>query len=169
MVSLDRSQLDFCQSSSSNIRLLAPAGCGKTISLLYRCKALLEQQSRPQRFLLLAFTNAAASEISERIAAESDFASLRDVVRVSTLNSWGWRRLRDHHGNSKLLTNATDRFFAVRNQLAPIVEKHTNVSHLLNRNDGPFNLMNVIDALKSLALTMPSIRILKNSARTSNF
>ena len=150
MITLDGSQLGFCQSISPNNRLLAPAGCGKTSALLYRCRDLLEQSDRPQRFLLLSFTNAAAAEMRERLEADDDFANLRNAVLATTLNSWGWRRLNNRHGSAKLLTNATDRFFAVRNQLAPIVEKHQSIAHLLTTNNGPRSLMNVIDALKSL-------------------
>ena len=151
MIDFDDSQLRFVRSNDQNIRLLAPAGCGKTISLLYRCRALLEQSSGPQRFLLLTFTNAAASEIRERLEADHDFAGLQNAVRTTTLNSWGWRRLRDHHSSSKLLNNPDARFFAVRNQLAPIVEKHPSVAGArLLANNGPHDLMAVIDALKSL-------------------
>ena len=110
MIDFDDSQLRFVRSNDQNIRLLAPAGCGKTISLLYRCRALLEQSSGPQRFLLLTFTNAAASEIRERLEADHDFAGLQNAVRTTTLNSWGWRRLRDHHSRSKLLNNPDARF-----------------------------------------------------------
>ncbi len=150
MVSLDQSQLDFCQSNSLNNRLLAPAGCGKTNSLLYRCRYLLEKERKPQRFLLLSFTNAAAAEMRERMETDADFASLEDSVRATTLNAWGWRRLRNRHSNAKLLTDSTSRFFAVRNQLAPILNEHPSITPLLNKPGGPRGLMAVIDALKSL-------------------
>ena len=147
---LDQSQLYFCKSSSSNNRLLAPAGCGKTMSLLHRCRALLEHSDRAQRFLLLSFTNAAAAEMTERLESDSDFSHLRNAVRATTLNSWGWRRLRNHHSNSTLLTDSTRRFFAVKNQLAPIVQKYPSIIPLLKKSSGPRELMTIIDALKSL-------------------
>ena len=148
---LDKSQLKFCGSGDLNSRLLAPAGCGKTISLLYRCQELWERSDSPQRFLLLSFTNAAAAEMRQRLEIDQDFVGLKSAVRVTTLNSWGWRRLRNHHGGAVLLADSTSRFFAVRNQLAPILGKHSYISPLLsNRSVGPRDLMNVVDALKSL-------------------
>ena len=96
----------------------------KTNSLLYRCLHLLEKESKPQRFLLLSFTNVAAAEIRERLDSDAGFADLRNAVRATTLNAWGWRRLRNHHSNAKLLTDSASRFFAVRNQLAPIVSEY---------------------------------------------
>ena len=151
VTTLDKSQLEFCRSKSLNNRLLAPAGCGKTISLLYRCRELLERSDNPQRFLLLSFTNAAAAEMRERLETDKDFVCLRNAVRATTLNSWGWRRLRSRHSNAVLLTDSTSRYFAVRNQLAPIVGKYANVAPLLsNKSVGPRDLMNVVDDLKSL-------------------
>lgn len=150
MITLDQSQLDFCQSNSLNNRLLAPAGCGKTSSLLYRCQYLLEKEGRSQRFLLLSFTNAAAAEMRERLDGDTVFAGLRDAVRATTLNAWGWRRLRGHHRSAKLLTDSRSRFFAVKNQLAPIVSEHSSITPLLKKPGGPRDLMMAIDALKSL-------------------
>ncbi len=150
MITLDQSQLDFCLSNSRNNRLLAPAGCGKTNSLLYRCRYLLEKSDEPQRFLLLSFTNAAAAEIRERLDNDANFAELRNAVKATTLNAWGWRRLRNRHGNAKLLTDSSSRFFAFKNQLAPIVRQHSNIAPFLNKPSGPRDLMTIIDALKSL-------------------
>ena len=151
ITSLDESQLAFCRSKNLNNRLLAPAGCGKTISLLYRCRDLLEGSDNPQRFLLLSFTNAAAAEMRERLETDKDFMALRNAVRVTTLNSWGWRRLRSRHSNARLLADNTGRHFAIKNQLAPILEKHPGIAPLLSaRSTELRDLMNVVDALKSL-------------------
>lgn len=148
---LDKSQLAFCESDSLNCRLLAPAGCGKTNSLLFRCLNLLQRANRPQRFLLVSFTNAAAAELSDRIECDVTFEALRaGVVRATTLNAWGWRRLRDHYGSAKLLTDSTARYFAFRNQLAPITRKNDRIATLLSKSSAVRDLMNVIDSLKSL-------------------
>ena len=41
---LDRSQRKFCKMPiDKNVRLLAPAGSGKTFSVLWRCKTIAEQ------------------------------------------------------------------------------------------------------------------------------
>ena len=52
---LDASQKAFIQAPRrSNIRLLAPAGCGKTLCLLHRCKRLERgRKARRNRFLIL--------------------------------------------------------------------------------------------------------------------
>ena len=151
MIALDRSQLDFCQSEQENIRLLAPAGCGKTISLLYRCRELLERSQEPQRFLMVTFTRSATAELNERIRSDQQFQILRDQVTVSTLNAYGDRRIRDRVRGHRLLASPTDRHFAVMGNLRPTWLEFPHVesaieSHRLN----PRRVMDVMDNLKSM-------------------
>ena len=155
--SLDKSQLAFCQASPGNIRLLAPAGCGKTLCLLHRCKYLLQHSpSGRQRFLMVTFTRAARDELRQRISEEADFSLLRDHVEVTTLNSWGYRRIRNAAFSPKLITTRTDFHFAMRNQLQPVWQKYESIRNAIQnrnawrRNQAPRNLMDMLDAFKSL-------------------
>ncbi|WP_187149428.1 UvrD-helicase domain-containing protein [Treponema endosymbiont of Eucomonympha sp.] len=67
------------------IRLLAPAGAGKTASLLYRCvKAVKDDPSR--RVLIVTFTRVARAVLQERITNAPEFSNLRGRVEVATLN-----------------------------------------------------------------------------------
>ena len=157
MNSLDESQREFCQAPAGNIRLLAPAGCGKTLCLLYRCNHLAEQSSsKRQRFLIVTFTRAARDELQSRIDEDAAFAQIRDQAEVTTLNSWGYRRIRNAAFSPKLITSRTDYHFAMRNQLQPVWQRHNQIkSAIQNRNawkssQAPRNLMDMIDAFKSL-------------------
>ena len=154
---LDSSQRKFCDApSGNNIRLLAPAGCGKTLCLLHRCKHLIEQnRRRRQKFLIVTFTRVAREEIQGRINTESEFASLRgDRVEVMTLNSWGFRRIK---GNSKshfprLITSQGDYHFTMLNNLQTVWQNHPSVKRAIvkKRNTTPRALMDAMDAFKSL-------------------
>ena len=85
---LDASQRRFCESPAENVRLLAPAGCGKTLSLLFRCDYLAKRaKSQKPRFLIVTFTVAAKQELVSRLNEDKYFASIRDNVEVTTLNS----------------------------------------------------------------------------------
>ncbi|MYI87489.1 MAG: AAA family ATPase, partial [Synechococcus sp. SB0672_bin_10] len=102
MPQLDDSQRAFCEApENNNIRLLAPAGCGKTLCLLHRCKYLASQKPDERiRFLIVTFTRAAEQELSARLRDDTEFASLKESagktsVEVTTLNAWGWKRLRN--------------------------------------------------------------------------
>jgi len=159
MDNLDRSQLEFIQAPVGHIRLLAPAGCGKTLCLLYRCKFLAERStSKRPRFLIVTFTKAARDELRSRIAEENEFAGLRDYVEISTLNSWGNRRIRNVAFSTNLITSSKEYHFTMRNQLQPVWrhDKHVHVrTAIQNRNQwksnqAPKKLMDMIDVFKSL-------------------
>lgn len=153
MTKIDKSQQAFCDAPAVNIRLLAPAGCGKTHSILHRCLALHRlPSSRTTRFLVVTFTVAARDELKARLTEDSAFAPIRDHVEVTTLNAWGYRRIKSQTRNPRLLTNKQDRHFAVMNQLAPVWVKHKAVKAAIEgRRSSPTNdILEIMDALKSL-------------------
>ncbi len=153
MKTLDSSQRAFCQSPVGNLRLLAPAGCGKTLSLLFRCKYLAEQSHdhRP-RFLIVTFTRSARDELLARLNEDSRFACVRDIVEITTLNSWGFRRIKNVAFSPKLISSNADYHFAMLNQLQSVWMKHPRIKAAIEdqRNTVPRSLMNVIDSCKSI-------------------
>ena len=151
MAPLDPSQLQFCRSTESNIRLLAPAGCGKTSSLLSRCSTLISQSSSSIRFLIITFTNAAAEEVKDRQANEPEFQCLQDMMAVTTLNALGWRRIRSRVNNARLLQNSTNRRYAVLNQLRPVWLDNSHIAPAVSqRGRNAQTLLDVMDNLKSM-------------------
>ena len=151
MVKLDQSQLEFSQSTEQNIRLLAPAGCGKTLALLYRCREIVERSGGHPRFLIVTFTKAAAAELKERLAADPEFESVGDQARVTTLNAYGWQRIRDQVRSPRLLSSQTDYHFAMLNQLRPVWEGKPPIEEAISgRSNATRELMKVMDNLKSM-------------------
>jgi DNA helicase-2/ATP-dependent DNA helicase PcrA len=150
---LDSSQRDFCEASAGNIRLLAPAGCGKSLSLLFRCLHLtaIAGSHRP-RFLVVTFTVAAKQELASRIEEDDRFAKIRGLVEVTTLNSWGFRRIKNVAFKAKLVTSKSDFHFAMLNQVQPIWMKHSTIKDAIAQkaNSIPRKLMNLMDSFKSL-------------------
>lgn len=153
MENLDKSQRAFCEASAENIRLLAPAGCGKTLCLLFRCQYLADQnQTQRLRFLIVTFTRAARDELFTRLNEDSRFSGLRDTVEITTLNSWGYRRIKSAAFSPKLITSRTDFHFAMLNQLQPIWQRHGQIRSAIERkkNNAPRVLMDSMDTFKSL-------------------
>ena len=76
----------------------AAAGSGKTAVLVERIIRYLKQGTEPQTFLIITFTNAAASEmkekIRERLLLEQNHACLRsalenlDLIQISTIHAF---------------------------------------------------------------------------------
>ena len=148
---LDKSQRKFCESKARYLRLLAPAGCGKTNALLHRCLHLSGQKD-DERFLLVTFTKAAEQEAISRLASDSDFAPLRerDLLTVRTLNAYGFRRMRSEGQHPRLLKSRRDRHFAVLNQLRPVWRNDERLSNALTHHKKGSAVMTIIDDLKTL-------------------
>ncbi len=149
---LDKSQQRFCDAPPGDLRLLAPAGCGKTLSLLFRCRSLFEKaRPRNSRLLIVTFTVAARQELASRVNDDARFAALRDFVEITTLNSWGFRRVRKRAFNPKLVTNK-DYHFTMLNQLQPIWVKHPAVKNAIQqkRHTTPRQMMNLMGGFKSV-------------------
>ncbi len=153
---LDKSQLDFCTLDARHVRLLAPAGSGKTLSVLYRCKTLAEAAPSTPRFLLFTFTRSARDELVDRLKSTPDLQGIAPLVQVTTLNAFGWRTVKNAARNAKLLTSDRDRFFTVQNVLQPVWQKHARLKALMEdsrrRNRASRDLLEAIDSLKELGL-----------------
>lgn len=122
LTTLDDSQADFTSAPIGSLRLLAPAGCGKTMCLLARCAkiaSLVGPEESKQRFLIVAFTRAAKDELVKRLRTTESLSHLSEVVQVSTLNSWGYQRVKNQLSGSKLLTDGGAKFTAAQNYLRP--------------------------------------------------
>ena len=53
---LDEYQQAFVRSEAANVRVLAPAGSGKTETLLWCCQKVHERAAESTRFLIVTFT-----------------------------------------------------------------------------------------------------------------
>jgi DNA helicase-2/ATP-dependent DNA helicase PcrA len=148
---LDEFQQVFCESDAENIRLLAPAGSGKTHSLLHRCSQVYERSGGKSRFLIVTFTRAARDELRTRLQTPP-FQSIAGNTEVTTLNSWGWRRVRDRHHSPRLVTKTVDRSFAVQNSLQPVWSKSKRIEAAFKKQRFVAGkvILNLIDQVKNL-------------------
>ena len=156
MEALDKFQQQFCSAPQNNLRLLAPAGCGKTQCILHRCNYLANQsESKKTRFLIVTFTRAARDELKTRINEDTEFSSLQSLAEVTTLNSWGYRRIKRSTFNHRLIQEGDFRFI-INNQLRTIWQDHQRVREAITegnswrRNQIPKVLMKLLDTFKSL-------------------
>jgi len=165
---LDIFQREFSTSSAQNVRLLAPAGSGKTLSLLWRCMHLSEvNDDKAQRFLIFTFTRVARDELKERLDTDDDFQALRKRIRIDTLNRWGYNYLRKQVESSLALNTRNDELFLiVKHNLRPIWTKHAKLDRALTKNQRKYvGLMNVIDALKTSGFRHDTTDLMGDFAR----
>jgi len=155
LTSLNDDQRAFCEAQGSSVRLLAPAGCGKTHALLWRCLHLATTAGKESpRFLLFTFTRAARDELRDRLRNDPAFRPVAPLISITTLNSWGFRRLKASRHSLKLMTNRADRFFCINNVLQPVWQQHSRIRELLEDNRrrprASQELMDLTDTLKTL-------------------
>ncbi len=94
---LDPWQAEVVACRKSPIRLVAPAGSGKTRTLVARAIDRLQRGLPPERLLLLTFDRAAAHALRRTLEKTSLRSGLVvEKVIVSTLNAFGFSLLREH-------------------------------------------------------------------------
>ncbi len=163
---LDDSQKQFCAIEGGRIRLLAPAGSGKTLSLLWRCRALAERSGMTKpRFIVFTFTRAARDELRDRLRNDPALADVGPLVTVTTLNSWGFKLVKDITTNLKLIISSADRYFCIQNVLQPVWKKYPAITELMEdsrrKNRAGRELLDLVDFLKSMGFRhdmVPTVR-----------
>ncbi|MDQ0509572.1 3'-5' exonuclease [Ancylobacter amanitiformis] len=148
---MDETQLAFINAAERDIRLLAPAGSGKTMSLLYRCAELDRRSGDKASFLIVSFTRAARDELRARLTddAFAGFAARADVV---TLNGWGHRRLKAMHAQPRLHVSEFERATMVKSILAPAWSAIPALETGMKRQ--PFKLPQLLAGLLDMMKTL---------------
>lgn len=98
----DRFQQQVIDCTDRTIRLVAPAGSGKTQTMINRVLTRIKGGVAPDRILLLTFDKSAAGSLKHTLASnvahiESTVGTQVDVggVNISTLNAFGYGLLRE--------------------------------------------------------------------------
>ena len=94
------------------VRILAPAGCGKTEALALRVAGLLErrQVEAPQRVLMLTFSNRARDNARDRLRSHLKPLALRATVTVSNLHGFAGRIVKAHGETIGLSSDSSAKF-----------------------------------------------------------
>ena len=154
-MSLNRSQKKFCNlPANKNVRLLAPAGSGKTYSLLWRCRYIADKAKEKGEtspfFLLISFTRSAKLEMEYRLKHDAAFKGLHVTVR--TLNAWGWEQIKK--SGKELISTRKQKQSVVNHDLLPLYKKYPRISKGFTNPYGRANnsvaLIDLMDLLKSL-------------------
>ena len=98
---LDANQQRAASHTRGPIRVLAPAGSGKTKTLINRIANLVNHGVRPGSVLALAFNKKAAAEMKQRLAGIGVPVSDRldgEGSAIRTFHSFGYEIVRDHLG-----------------------------------------------------------------------
>jgi DNA helicase-2/ATP-dependent DNA helicase PcrA len=102
---LNSEQLDVVMNASGAALVIAGPGSGKTRTLVFRVARLLETGTDPRNILLLTFTNRAAREMKERVAAIA--GEKAKLITAGTFHHFANLLLRAHHSKFGLKANFT--------------------------------------------------------------
>lgn len=142
-VQADADQRRFIDCPSSLIRLIAPAGCGKTQSIVNRVLTRVSRGESLRSFLMLTFDNSAGLSLAEKF--RNGLTSLKiptsEMPQVMTLNKFGYGLFRtvlsDKYGKFRIGENVvSDQREAVRRSLEELRVSNPAVYGLLPRKLG---------------------------------
>jgi DNA helicase-2/ATP-dependent DNA helicase PcrA len=154
---LDADQRAFCELDNVPVRVLAPAGSGKTETLLWRCKTLADRSSGGSaRFLVLTFTRAARDELRERLRTVEELRAVEPRVTITTLNSWGFRFLKRNTSYCRLITSRKEMYGLCVNALRPIWRRYPRIREVMEdqriKNRAAVELLEISGFLKAMGL-----------------
>jgi DNA helicase-2/ATP-dependent DNA helicase PcrA len=96
-------QRGVIESDEPTIRLIAPAGSGKTQTVVNRVLRQIRDGANPSNMLILTFDNAAKDSLQQKLHAQLQELDARTSARltlneltISTLNAFGYGLLREH-------------------------------------------------------------------------
>ncbi|MCX6985342.1 MAG: ATP-dependent helicase, partial [Lentisphaerae bacterium] len=94
----DEFQAKVIEAKDRTIRMLAPAGSGKTQTIVNRVLSNIRNGCNPDRILVLTFDNAAASALTSNLNNQLNQArvSLGSLPCMSTVNAYGYSILREY-------------------------------------------------------------------------
>jgi DNA helicase-2/ATP-dependent DNA helicase PcrA len=123
---LDSSQMEAVRSVAGPIRVLAPAGSGKTKTLINRILNLLNQGIPAEKILALAFNKKASDEMQERLERKG----VHDI-EVRTFHSLGYKIVRESLG--WILSMSTYKKTS-RELMRAAIRQHTELPPLRNKD-----------------------------------
>ncbi|HSK66721.1 MAG TPA: UvrD-helicase domain-containing protein, partial [Anaerolineales bacterium] len=142
---LDPSQKEAVVSVSGPIRVLAPAGSGKTKTLVNRVLHLLNQGIAAERILALAFNKKARDEMQDRLERRG-----AQGVEVRTFHSFGYEIVRE--GSGWTFGGSTQKKTA-KGLMRSAIQEHTGLPPL--RNQDPVDAF--LDGLRRAKMELPAL------------
>ena len=109
-IKLDKYQKRVIKNNSKNLLVLAPAGSGKTFTIIQKIIYLTKNGIKPEEILCISFTKAASESLKEKLKQQNI------NIDVHTFHSLG----------NKIIKKTTSKTLALQTTLKDITEKHIN-------------------------------------------
>ena len=118
-ITLDKYQKKVIKNNSKNLLVIAGAGSGKTLTLVYKIKHLIKNHIKPEEILCITFTKAAAISLQNKLKQENIH------INVKTFHSLGYNIIK----NSKPVSIIKEEF--LDNLITQKLKKYPNLIKML--------------------------------------
>ena len=150
---LNKSQQNFINCQDEFSRALAPAGSGKTATLLWKCLEDAKASDLKNKYLIFTFTRVARDELRDRINSREEFKSLNNITRIETLNQWGFTYIKNLKDGLRLKPSKQDYFFLVNNNLRPLWDDNPLLKKLSKQKNKYSDIIEIFGELKTLGFS----------------
>ena len=91
---LDKYQKKVIKNKSQNLLVIAGAGSGKTLTIIYKIKELIKKDIKEEEILCITYTKEAATSLKEKLKKENIY------LEVKTFHSLGYQIIRNSQKTS---------------------------------------------------------------------
>ena len=119
-IHLDKYQKKAVTSKAKNLLVIAGAGSGKTLTIIYKIKQLLKNNIKPEEILCITFTKAAAQSLEEKLLSENI------SLNVKTFHSLGYMIIKSSQNFNLVKDNTLDDIIMY------YLNKYNNLNDLIN-------------------------------------
>ena len=117
---LDKYQMKVVKNKSKNLLVIAGAGSGKTLTIVYKIKHLIDKGIKPNEILCITFTKAAANSLQTKLLKENI------LLNVKTFHSLGYQIIRKNKSVKLVKEDALDEI------IMHYLNKYSNLNALIN-------------------------------------
>ncbi len=118
-ISLDKYQKKVIKNKSKNLLVIAGAGSGKTLTIIYKIKSLIQKGISPSQILCITYTKAAALSLEEKLRRENI------DIKVKTFHSLGYQIIKQSQNNNLIHSCYLD------NLIMEYLNNYKNLSKLI--------------------------------------
>lgn len=119
---LDRNQKKVIKNNSQNLLVIAGAGSGKTLTLIYKIKYLIKNNIKPTEILCITFTKASATSLKQKLLQENI------DIKVKTFHSLGYEIIKKAQNIQIVKENTLD------NIIMKTLKQYKNLNNLIGAN-----------------------------------
>ena len=153
-ITLDKYQKKVIKNNSKNLLVIAGAGSGKTLTLVYKIKHLIKNHIKPEEILCITFTKAAAISLQNKLKQENIH------INVKTFHSLGYNIIKNSKPVSIIKEEILD------NLITQKLKKYPNLIKLIPATFIEIGKGNVQIIKNNLLQNSPYLYKLKDTIKT---